>query len=149
MPLRSQRRTCSKLRRIRLPVVSHHPAGTPPPSPRSPRLTLCLATENAQGACPKDTPSEHTINLMSMPAVRLAKASDGIQLAEMRSALWPETLFEEHLKEVETLLRVGICGNFPLAILAQRTAGGSMRQLTDFGDRAVVIARRVMFEGLL
>ena len=73
---------------------------------------------------------------MQVPKIRLAEASDAIQLAKMRSLLWPNALFEEHLEEVETLLRVRMSGNFPAAILVAQHEDGSLIGFLEVGMRS-------------
>jgi aminoglycoside 6'-N-acetyltransferase I len=71
-----------------------------------------------------------------LPKIRLAEAADRMSLANMRSLLWPDATFQEHLKDVEKLLQEGACGNFPAAILVAQREDGSVIGFLDVGMRS-------------
>jgi aminoglycoside 6'-N-acetyltransferase I len=76
------------------------------------------------------------MNFMTASKIRAADIPDRLQLARMRSLLWPEASLEEHLAEVDTLLTVKTCGNFPIAIFAAEQGDGSLVGFLEVGMRS-------------
>lgn len=58
--------------------------------------------------------------------IRLAVAADRLQLAEMRTALWPDGPFEEHLGEIDEELATGMIGTLPGANFAAQDEKGNL-----------------------
>ncbi len=54
----------------------------------------------------------------------------------MRCLLWPDTSFEEHLKELDDALRLGKSGSLPMAILVAENDGGSLAGFLEVGMRS-------------
>jgi aminoglycoside 6'-N-acetyltransferase I len=73
---------------------------------------------------------------MATSRVRRAQSSDGHELSQMRSLLWPGTPFEEHLRELEELLTLGRNGTLPMAILVAEEKDGSLAGFLEVGLRS-------------
>ena len=57
--------------------------------------------------------------------IREARAGDEQQLAEMRTLLWPDATFNEHLKEVQAYLAGNTPGTLPcVTFIAEEASGG-------------------------
>jgi len=68
--------------------------------------------------------------------VRQAHPSDKDELAKMRELLWPESLFEEHSKELDAVLRSGMYGTLPMAILVSQGEDGTLTGFLEVGLRS-------------
>jgi aminoglycoside 6'-N-acetyltransferase I len=73
---------------------------------------------------------------MLLPEIRAAQCSDRTQLASMRSLLWPDATFEEHVKELDAALSSGISGSYPMAILVAQQANGTLIGFLEVGMRS-------------
>jgi aminoglycoside 6'-N-acetyltransferase I len=68
--------------------------------------------------------------------VRQAEISDQHELARMRELLWPESSLEEHRKEVDAVLRSGMYGTLPMAILVSYHEDGTLTGFLEVGLRS-------------
>jgi aminoglycoside 6'-N-acetyltransferase I len=74
---------------------------------------------------------------MAISSIRPAQDADRNQLAKMRQSLWPDTSFEDHLKDVEKVLDSGMSGSLPLVILvAQGDGQGALAGFLEVGLRS-------------
>ena len=68
--------------------------------------------------------------------VRQAQTSDQHDLAKMRELLWPDSSIEEHLKDVDAVLRTGRYGTLPMAILVSQDEDGELTGFLEVGLRS-------------
>jgi aminoglycoside 6'-N-acetyltransferase I len=68
--------------------------------------------------------------------VRQAHRSDKNELANMRALLWPESLIEEHRKELESALRFRMYGTLPMTILVSQDDSGRLSGFIEVGLRS-------------
>lgn len=68
--------------------------------------------------------------------IRRSVAGDRIQVAEMRTALWPDGPFDEHLADFDQLLATGMCGTLPAATFVAEDATGALVGFLDAGLRS-------------
>jgi aminoglycoside 6'-N-acetyltransferase I len=68
--------------------------------------------------------------------VRQALPSDQHALARMRTLLWPDSLTEEHRREVEAILRTGRYGTLPMVIFVSQTEEGALTGFLEAGLRS-------------
>jgi aminoglycoside 6'-N-acetyltransferase I len=68
--------------------------------------------------------------------VRLGQRSDKEQLARMRSMLWADVSFEEHLKEIDDVINRGLSGTLPMAILVAQGEKGVLIGFLEVGMRS-------------
>lgn len=54
----------------------------------------------------------------------------------MRTALWPESPLEEHLREIDSALSTGMCGPLPIAIFVALDDGGALTGFLEAGLRS-------------
>jgi aminoglycoside 6'-N-acetyltransferase I len=73
---------------------------------------------------------------MTTSKIRRATVSDRDQLANLRTALWPESSAEEHGRELEALLSTGMCGILPLAIFVACEESGKLIGFVEVGLRS-------------
>lgn len=73
---------------------------------------------------------------MAGALVRRAQSSDARQLAHMRSLLWPDGTFDEHLREVETAVDSGLFGTMPMAILVAQQEDGALTGFLEVSLRS-------------
>jgi aminoglycoside 6'-N-acetyltransferase I len=73
---------------------------------------------------------------MSDFAVRHAQISDQTEIAKMCVLLWPDTSMEEHLQEVGRLLKSGMSGTLPAAILLSHEGDGALTGFLQVGLRS-------------
>jgi aminoglycoside 6'-N-acetyltransferase I len=73
---------------------------------------------------------------MTAYKVRPAHASDHKVIAEMCALLWPDTSLEEHQQEVDLLLKSGMSGTLPGAILVSHEDGGTLNGFIEVGLRS-------------
>src|SRR3984893_3723304 len=69
-------------------------------------------------------------------AIRIAVVADRTQLAEMRTALWPEGPFEEHLGEIDEELATGMSGSLPIANFVAQDDKGDLIGFIQVGMRS-------------
>jgi aminoglycoside 6'-N-acetyltransferase I len=63
---------------------------------------------------------------MATARVRPAQLSDRSELANMRALLWPDTLLEENLQELDHTISRGVIGTLPAAILVAHDEDGTL-----------------------
>jgi aminoglycoside 6'-N-acetyltransferase I len=68
--------------------------------------------------------------------VRQAQLSDQHDLARMRELLWPDSSLEEHRREVEAVLRTGLYGTLPMAILVSDEQNGAVTGFLEVSLRS-------------
>jgi aminoglycoside 6'-N-acetyltransferase I len=73
---------------------------------------------------------------MTAYKVRPAHTSDHKGIAEMCALLWPDTSLEEHQQEVDLMLKSGLSGTLPGAILVSHEDGGSFTGFIEVGLRS-------------
>ena len=73
---------------------------------------------------------------MTAYKVRQAHASDHKAIAEMCALLWPDTSLEEHQQEVDLLIKSGMSGTLPGAILVSHEDGGTLTGFLQVGLRS-------------
>jgi aminoglycoside 6'-N-acetyltransferase I len=74
--------------------------------------------------------------LESSHTIRMAEVADRIQLAEMRTALWPDSPFEEHLGEIDGELATGMSGTLPIANFVAQDDTGHLIGFIQVGMRS-------------
>ena len=70
---------------------------------------------------------------MATFTIRQANAADRIYLAEMRALLWPDSPFEEHLKELDLSLNDCTSGTLPSTILVSQESDGTLTRFLEAG----------------
>jgi aminoglycoside 6'-N-acetyltransferase I len=73
---------------------------------------------------------------MAAFTIRQACAADRLHLAEMRTLLWPDGSFEEHLKELDASFNGGIVSTLPSTILVSEEADGTLTGFLEAGLRS-------------
>jgi aminoglycoside 6'-N-acetyltransferase I len=73
---------------------------------------------------------------MAIWRVRQAQASDRNELAKMRALLWPDTLLEEHLKELDAGLSSANTSTLPMVILVSHDEDGALIGFLEVGMRS-------------
>src|SRR5271156_6906241 len=73
---------------------------------------------------------------MTAYRVRQAHVSDQSRIAEMCALLWPDTSIEEHKQEVDLLLKSGMSGTLPAAILVSHEDSGVLTGFLQVGLRS-------------
>ena len=73
---------------------------------------------------------------MKISTVRQADHSDRNELAKMRVLLWPGTLLEEHLTELDAALSNRITGTLPTVILVSQDEHGALTGFLEVGIRS-------------
>ncbi|WP_433971609.1 GNAT family N-acetyltransferase [Tunturiibacter lichenicola] len=73
---------------------------------------------------------------MTAYKVRPAHTSDHRGIAEMCALLWPDTSIEEHQQEVDLMLKSGLSGTLPGAILVSHEDGGTLNGFIEVGLRS-------------
>jgi aminoglycoside 6'-N-acetyltransferase I len=73
---------------------------------------------------------------MAICRVRQAQDRDRNELAKMRVLLWPNTSFEEHLKEVGDALSNKMIGVLPTTILVSHDTDGTLIGFLEVGLRS-------------
>jgi len=68
--------------------------------------------------------------------VRQAEISDQHELATMRELLWPDSSREEHRREIESVVRSGMYGTLPMAILVSHDEEGTLTGFLEVGLRS-------------
>jgi aminoglycoside 6'-N-acetyltransferase I len=68
--------------------------------------------------------------------VRVAQASDCIPLAQLRTALWPESSIEEHAEELRLILAGKFPSHMPLLVLVAEAGEGSLAGFLEVGLRS-------------
>ena len=68
--------------------------------------------------------------------VRLAQLSDNHALAALRARLWPDAEAAEHLVELDAILRTGMNGTLPMAILVSQDETGALTGFLEVGLRS-------------
>ena len=68
--------------------------------------------------------------------IRPAELSDRHELARMCELLWPESSTEDHRKELEPILRSGMCGTLPISILVSVDESGALTGFIQAGLRS-------------
>jgi aminoglycoside 6'-N-acetyltransferase I len=77
-----------------------------------------------------------SFTLENMAGVRLARESDRNALAQMRALLWPDAGVEEHLWELDAILRNLMIGTLPMAILVSEDENGALIGFLEVGLRS-------------
>jgi aminoglycoside 6'-N-acetyltransferase I len=77
-----------------------------------------------------------TIEDMASSRVRRAQGSDRNELAKMWASLWPDTLLEVHLKELDDTLSKGMNGTLPMVILVSHDEDGALIGFLEVGMRS-------------
>jgi len=70
------------------------------------------------------------------PRVRPAQLSDNHALAALRAQLWPDAEASEHLLELDAVLRTGMNGTLPMAILVSQDESGALTGFLEVGLRS-------------
>ena len=75
---------------------------------------------------------------MAMPvtSIRTARQGDEVELAELRTLLWPDGTVEEHRGEVQKLIQSGLSGTLPAAVLVATDASGRLAGFLEVGLRS-------------
>ena len=73
---------------------------------------------------------------MAIARVRQAQPSDRIELAKMRTLLWPDAIPEEHLKELDDALHNRMAGTLPGVILVSQDEVGTLTGFLEVGLRS-------------
>jgi aminoglycoside 6'-N-acetyltransferase I len=73
---------------------------------------------------------------MSDFGVRHAQISDQTEIAKMCVLLWPDTSMEEHHQEIGHLLKSGMSGTLPAAILVSHEDVGALTGFLQVGLRS-------------
>jgi aminoglycoside 6'-N-acetyltransferase I len=73
---------------------------------------------------------------MSAMSFRQARISDRIELAKMRASLWPESPFEEHLREVDEALDGRNLSTLPTVTLVSLDDHGAITGFLEAGLRS-------------
>jgi aminoglycoside 6'-N-acetyltransferase I len=68
--------------------------------------------------------------------VRQAQVADLEMLAEMCALLWPDSPLEEHRKEMESILKSGMSGTLPTAVLVAQDSNGWLSGFLQAGLRS-------------
>jgi aminoglycoside 6'-N-acetyltransferase I len=69
-------------------------------------------------------------------SIRQARESDRLELAEMRSLLWPDSSLDQQLREVDAVLSTGISGTLPGAILVSHGEDGMLTGFLEVDQRS-------------
>ena len=73
---------------------------------------------------------------MSDFGVRHAQISDQTEIAKMCALLWPDSPMEEHHREIGHLLKSGMSGTLPAAILVSHEDDGALTGFLQVGLRS-------------
>ena len=68
--------------------------------------------------------------------IRKAEVTDRLPLAEMRTALWPDGPFEEHLGEIDKELATGLSGTLPITNFVAQDDKGDLSGFVQIGMRS-------------
>lgn len=68
--------------------------------------------------------------------IRLAEQKDRKQLAAIRALLWPDTSFDDHLREIQAEGSLIRQQNFPVVVLVSEDEGGVLTGFLEVGLRS-------------
>lgn len=68
--------------------------------------------------------------------IRRAQVSDRRELTAVRALLWPDTSFEEHLRDLDTIVNTGRSETLPIVILVSLDENGGLTGFLEVGLRS-------------